>query len=395
MSFHAQPNIDVLARLQAEKRKSTIASLLIAILAIVLVGLALAFIFIQPFFTSSDPIVTYQGQPMAEEKPDPKEVPTSQQRRPSAPSSAATRVITANAPSLTAIPVPEVDIPVESLEFGAGDDFGAGWNGSGSGAAGGGSGTMFGKLSGPGLKGSFYDLKQDRSGKPTEMRIQDFEKDGTLIINDPVNRTYDDHLRTIVRRNLTDQAFSDYFKAPKQLVLTQLYIPRVGAEEAPEAFELGEEVQGRRWVISYEGTIVAPERGRFRFVGFSDDILIVMENNRVVMDGSLAPTFEDAGDREFIDQEHTLGGWHSYVGKWMNVRKGEELDLKIMTGERPGGHYSGYLLIEKQGEDYQKDAGGAPILPLFKTESSADPERGNTLPALAPETPWSVWRTKS
>ncbi|MFM2171751.1 MAG: hypothetical protein RI957_1980, partial [Verrucomicrobiota bacterium] len=48
MSLHAQLSPEAQARLDAMKRNSTISSIIIAILSIVLIGLLLAFIFIQP-----------------------------------------------------------------------------------------------------------------------------------------------------------------------------------------------------------------------------------------------------------------------------------------------------------------------------------------------------------
>ena len=48
------------------------------------------------------------------------------------------KVIAANTSSPTAIPIPEIDVPDPSTDFGDGNDFGDGWGvGDGSGAGGG------------------------------------------------------------------------------------------------------------------------------------------------------------------------------------------------------------------------------------------------------------------
>ena len=48
------------------------------------------------------------------------------------------KVIAANTSSPTAIPIPEIDVPDPSTDFGDGNDFGDGWgDGDGSGAGGG------------------------------------------------------------------------------------------------------------------------------------------------------------------------------------------------------------------------------------------------------------------
>jgi hypothetical protein len=80
--------------------------------------------------------VTYESNLNEETEVQEKKVQTSMDRKPSSPSASMAKVITANTASPTAIPVPEVDISTPSLDFGDGDDFGAGW-GDGTGAGGG------------------------------------------------------------------------------------------------------------------------------------------------------------------------------------------------------------------------------------------------------------------
>ena len=49
------------------------------------------------------------------------------EKNPAAPSSAMARVIAANTTPPVAVPVPEINIPEVSIEFGGGEGFGAGW----------------------------------------------------------------------------------------------------------------------------------------------------------------------------------------------------------------------------------------------------------------------------
>lgn len=67
MSLHAQLSPEAQARLDAMKRNSTISSIIIAVLSIVLIGLLLGFIFIQPFLKETPVIVTYSATVPAEE----------------------------------------------------------------------------------------------------------------------------------------------------------------------------------------------------------------------------------------------------------------------------------------------------------------------------------------
>ena len=137
MSLHAQLTPEAAEKLRAQKRNSTLASLLISILAIVLVGIILVIITIASINLEQPDIVTYKASSTGDESLDIKEVNPTIQRKPSAPSSSMAKVIAANTASPTAIPVPDVDVPVEATDFGDGDDFGAGWGTGGEGGGGG------------------------------------------------------------------------------------------------------------------------------------------------------------------------------------------------------------------------------------------------------------------
>ena len=134
MSIHAQLSPEALARLQAQRRNSTISSLVIAFLTVVLIALLLG-VFLLPNLVKDIPvIVTYESSLIEETDPQEKKVNTSMERKVSAPSSSMAKVITANTASPTAIPVPDVDIATPSMDFGDGNDLGHGWdNGDGSG----------------------------------------------------------------------------------------------------------------------------------------------------------------------------------------------------------------------------------------------------------------------
>ena len=137
MSIHAQLSPEALARLQQQRRNSTISSFVVSILAVVLVALILG-IFLLPNIVKETPvIVTYASSLDEETKVEEKKVTTKVMRKPSSPSSSMAKVIAANTQSPTAVPVPDQLTNAPSLDFGDGDDFGAGW-GDGDGPGGGG-----------------------------------------------------------------------------------------------------------------------------------------------------------------------------------------------------------------------------------------------------------------
>ncbi len=130
MSLHAELSPEALRILHAQKRNSTISSIVIALLAVVLVGLLLG-VFLLPNIIKETPvIVTYESNVVEETNLESRKVQTNTQRRPSSPSSSMAKVITANTTSTTAIPTPDVDISTPSMDFGDGQDFGAGWGDS-------------------------------------------------------------------------------------------------------------------------------------------------------------------------------------------------------------------------------------------------------------------------
>ena len=138
MSLHAQLSPEAQARLAAQRRTSTITSLIIALLMMTLIGVILLIIAMKFNKDEIPELISYSAENVEEDELDVRKVQTQTQRKPSAPSSSMAKVIASNSASPTAIPVPEIDVPDPSLNFGDGDGFGDGWgDGSDSGAGGG------------------------------------------------------------------------------------------------------------------------------------------------------------------------------------------------------------------------------------------------------------------
>lgn len=127
MSLHAQLSPEAQARLRAQQRNSTITSIIISILSVVLIGILLLWILLPTVETFTPEIVSYQAGAEEEKKITKREMNRAVQRKPAAPSSSMAKVIAANTTSLTAVPIPEVDTPDPSADFGDGNDFGDGW----------------------------------------------------------------------------------------------------------------------------------------------------------------------------------------------------------------------------------------------------------------------------
>jgi hypothetical protein len=264
------------------------------------------------------------------------------------------------------------------------------------------------ELTSGGLEGSFYDLKQDKDLKPSEIT------DAGVM----------EALKDITKRGIKERDFAKYFKAPGKLYQTKFLIPLMSAEEAPAAFDAQKYVQPKRWVVVYRGVVKAPKSGKFSFVGAGDDVLVVRFNNRLVFDHGY--TLATTGGRGGMMSEANYNKDKSSdavknfkrnspmpvptqtykyattgrlnrevdglaVGPEFQVNAGSSYPIEIMISEIPGGLFSTALLIQESGVSYPKDPAGYPILPLFRLDHSLpDPALTGEAPPYAMDGP--VWK---
>ena len=140
----AAPNSRAILRQQ--QRIATLVSLITALLFMVLIGLILAVILMAVAPTEQPSLVAYSGVSEKPKKITEPKVQTNVQRKPAAPSMAASKMLVANTHAPTSIPIPEIVAEDISIDIGVGDNFGAGW-GDGDGFGGGGGSSFFGQSS--------------------------------------------------------------------------------------------------------------------------------------------------------------------------------------------------------------------------------------------------------
>lgn len=261
--------------------------------------------------------------------------------------------------------------------------------GDGLGVGGGGTGKFnpFGLINptGNALEGSFYDLKQTKDRKTTEI-----SNEGTR-----------DVIHEFVNRGWRDSILSKYYKANRTLYQSKIYIPLMKAEGAPAAFECENEVQPSRWIVIYRGVVTPPESGRYRFVGAGDDVMVVRFNGRHVFDhGFTSGTTgihipgnvdffkgarEDDNLRKLVRRDYPMKipvtfhnypsttNWNQQIG---GIAEGAEFEaiagksypIEILISEIPGGLFCASLLIQKSGVRYETTSGGVPVFPLFRLD---------------------------
>jgi len=136
MSLHAI-SPEAQAAMRSQQKKQAASSAIIAFLILTLLLLLLS-LFLLPKVQKEEVVIVTYSYEQEQEKPEKKQPKETVQKKPSAPSSHISRVITSTAVSNIAIPVPDVEVTAPSTDFGTDGDFGSGWgggSGSGSGSA--------------------------------------------------------------------------------------------------------------------------------------------------------------------------------------------------------------------------------------------------------------------
>ncbi len=270
--------------------------------------------------------------------------------------------------------------------------------------------------------GHFYDLKQTPRHELTP--IGKLAEENTY--SGEAQELYTQAIHKLIRSGLKASALKSFYVAPKEKFATSFNLPPMDAAEAPKAFGVEDEVKPSYWICVYRGQIAAPADGKYRFVGFADDVLIVRLNRRVVLDACWPAQIGKMTDWQSSDEdsrkfqvnrndfgEITGGDWNtmfqklskgyksgenwgsilsqiktpdgqSYsehgnylaaanrlvLGDWVELKKGQRIDMEVLIGEIPGGSFGCRLLVEQKGGSYpaaDSDAGQRPLLPIFKT----------------------------
>jgi hypothetical protein len=216
------------------------------------------------------------------------------------------------------------------------------------------------------LMGIFYDLKQTQDHQHTNVDPLSYWK----VLDEFFSKQWD------------DAVLDRYYRGSKPLYTTQVFIPNMNANLAPKAFGADPSVKPSRWIIHYKAQISPPENGTYRFVGGADDLLAVAVNGKTELIsplGSLAPkVFPMTGWSASEPRDGLLT-----KGDWVEMKKAEIIDLDLIIGERPGGNFNAFLMIEKQGVVYAKDKHNHEMLPVFQVAAFDTPRPTGNTPSFA------------
>lgn len=367
MSFHARLSPEAEAKIQEQRRNSTILSIIISLLGIALLGLILYAISIAIESKNNEEIVSYVGNSENPEDVQKPELTSEVKQNPSSPSANLSRVIATATPSAVSIPNPEIVVEDVAITMGDGNDFGSGWGSGGDGDGGGGGGfSAFGRANAGGLVGRYYDLKQDNKKK--------LNRHGKYFDTHPDVperlRYLQPTIKSLQRSKFSSGSLARYYKAETKLSFTHLVIqPDTSADLAPKSFGVEKEVAPSGWVVVYEGEITPEKNGQYKFHGYFDDVLLIYINGKLVLDGSFS---DYSGKHSRYDRKPGAlmrKDLPIISSDWVNIRA--RTKIKIVVGESPGGHMGGGIFIQEKGKKY-KQAEGGDILPPFTTSPLRD-----------------------
>lgn len=231
------------------------------------------------------------------------------------------------------------------------------------------------EVRGASLVGILYDLKQDQARKPMRMNIQAYGR----LVDEFIASGWD------------EAVLNRYFRAARPLYTTQIFIPLISAGAAPKAFEVENIVKPMFWLIHYKGQVSPPTSGEWRFWGYGEEVCSVAINGRnVLLSNWREITTPSVGWKSPEPPGQPAASGHLKAGDWIQLEAGQVVDIDVLIGERGGGVFAAYLLIEKRGENYEM-LNGRPILPVFQLAPHATPQPRSTKygPVIATDGP--VW----
>jgi hypothetical protein len=232
------------------------------------------------------------------------------------------------------------------------------------------------EVSGASMVGILYDLKQDQARKPVPMNTKLY---GT-VIDEFISSGWD------------EAVLNRYFRAARPLYTTQIFIPLMPAQAAPKAFEVENIVKPMFWLIHYKGQVSAPTSGAWRFWGYGEEVCNVAINGKNVLVSNWREiTTPTVNWKSTEPPGQPVASGHLRAGDWIELKAGQVVDIDVLIGERGGGVFCSFLLIEKRGDSYAK-VNGQPVLPVFQLapHDTPQPKSPKTGPVIATKGP--IWQ---
>lgn len=395
MAIHIQMSEEAEQEMRRAALRNKLSSLLACLLLVGGGGLILTLTVVLIAVEAPAEFLAYT--PPAEDLP-PTNEPTTQQlsSKASSPSKNVSPTVIVST-SAAPVAMSEVDIPMDdSMDVGVSMDLGMGLGeGLGDGLGEGGEGLGSGSAGGSALVGTFYDLKQTKSGAPSGLTGGGAGEAKVLEV-----------LNSFLK-GWSESALNKYYKSPNKLYASSFYLPVCLAKYGPIAYGVADKVKEGAWVAIYRGKVRAPKSGKFRFVGTGDECVAVRFNRKTVLEAGYrlpsrwtkdkpsrakvsspdhaqyAKEVKDGTDKthkgyEFI-KLNGIGIWNSEIGGLtagtvFDVKEGEICNIEVMVTEVPGGKFGVLLLIEDMSENLKPNNPNN-VYHLFRTNFSTPSDK--------------------
>lgn len=238
--------------------------------------------------------------------------------------------------------------------------------------------SVFGtsKASETALIGILYDLKQDQNRKSKQMDIPTYGK----VVDEFLAKGWD------------ESVLNRYYRVTRPLYTTQLFIPLIDASAAPKAFGVEKIVKPSFWLIHYKGQVSAPSDGEWRFWGDGEEVCsVAIDGQPVLLANWREITTPTVAWKSPEPPGRKVANSHIRAGDWIKLKKGQVVDLDVLIGERGGGVFCAFLMIEKKGETYPS-VDGHPVFPVFQLApfDTPQPKSTKTGPPILPNGP--IWK---
>jgi hypothetical protein len=259
------------------------------------------------------------------------------------------------------------NLPISLINSGGTGPSGTGPGGTGA------PGNPFGSKTGDQetLVGTLFDFTRNQAGETTTMAP--FQ----TIVSDFVGKHWQpgDH---------------PCFISPTKIYTNHIFVPVTPDDVAGDAFG-SPQSSNAFWLVHYQAEIASNISGRFRFVGFGDNVLIVAIDGDVVLDASdlqyLHKKFSTLVGQMDITGPGKDAPTPIYSGLWFDLETAENHRIDIVLGDEGGVTTSG-LFIQKQeiqGGSLAFAPNGAPEIPLFVLGSMHQDDQKNLSTDLPPE----------
>jgi hypothetical protein len=284
------------------------------------------------------------------------------------PVSLPTAITTANLSSSTVDPAKSLNATLSNLSDLLPQGSGSGPAGSGTDS---GKNGFWGQLeqgTSTGLEGTFYDFTRTQDGKGTGM----------------TGDTYAQVVKAFCKDFTPPDKYPCY-KSSVHLASKFFFFPPIPDSQAGQAFQTPSSTEAF-WIAHYHGSFTVESHGRYRLVGFGDNVLEVSINNQVVLDASdigvlgLPRTRE--GDGALLPGKGVPTP--VFMGDSFEVEPGVPIHIDIAVGDE-GGIFCAGLFLAPDNPSITFNTNGTPKLPLMFFGTLAEADKQTLLQFLAPE----------